>query len=80
MPWRRPALGPQPRRARGTLEHPDSAITLRAVLAVFGLVVCVAGWLIFWHIGYTALAFVLLALAVVALIDLVVLGARIRHR
>src|SRR5437867_399310 len=31
-------LGPQPRRARGTVGHPYSALNLRLVLAAFGLV------------------------------------------
>ena len=69
-------LGPQPRRARGTIEHPDSAIGLRIVLAVFGLIVCSVGWIWLLYLGHAVFAYVLLALAAIALIDLVVLIAR----
>lgn len=48
-----------------------SALTLRAVLAAFGLVVCAVGAVLGWQVGITWLAVVLAILAVVALVDLV---------
>ena len=47
-----------------------SALTLRAVLAVFGLVVCGAGAWLSWQVGMAWLAIVLVVVAVVALLDL----------
>ncbi len=73
-------LGPQPRRARGTVEHPNSAIGLRIVLASFGLVVCTVAWVIFLHIGAIVLAWIMFAAAVAALIDLFVLTIRRSRR
>lgn len=73
-------LGPQPRRARGTLEHPNSAIGLRIVLATFGMIVCAVGWVLLLHLGHIAIAYVFFALAVIALVDLIVLTARVRSR
>ena len=48
-----------------------SALTLRAVLAVFGLVVAAAGAWFAFRAGLTAFAWVLVVIAVVALVDLV---------
>jgi hypothetical protein len=47
-----------------------SALTLRAVLAAFGLVVCVLGAVIAQQFGLTWFVVVLIVLAVVALVDL----------
>ncbi|PZS40576.1 MAG: hypothetical protein DLM62_02145 [Pseudonocardiales bacterium] len=47
-----------------------SALTLRAVLASFGLLVCAAGAVLVIIAGLTALGVVLAVLAVVALADL----------
>jgi len=48
-----------------------SALTLRAVLAVFGLVAAgVGAWLAF-RVGFPAMAWLLVVVAVVALVDLV---------
>lgn len=56
-----------------------SALTLRAVLAVFGLVFCaVAAWLSF-AVGLQPLGWVLAVLAVVALVDFVVVLNRKRR-
>jgi hypothetical protein len=59
-----------------------SALGLRLVLALFGLVVCVGGAAVFATVTWVpALALVLAVLAVVALVDLVVvLGRRRRER
>lgn len=55
----------------------QSALTLRLVLAVFGLVVClVGGALLLWVNAPVALPIVLFVLAAVALIDIVVVARR----
>jgi membrane protein implicated in regulation of membrane protease activity len=54
-----------------------SALTLRLVLAVFGLVVCVAGGIVFLAAGLPVwFAVVLFVLAAVALVDIVVIVRR----
>jgi hypothetical protein len=73
-------LGPQPRRARGTVEHPNSALGLRLVLATFGLIVCSVGWVLLLRAGHPVPAYVLLAAAVAALIDLLVITTRMSRR
>jgi hypothetical protein len=62
------------------LEHPNSALGLRLVLASFGVVACTVGWVLLWVAGYTVIAFVLLALAVIGLIDVVVITTRLSRR
>jgi uncharacterized membrane protein YqjE len=71
-------IGGQPKRARGTVGHPYSALSLRLVLAVFGFVSCavMAGVLLWW--GYRLFAVVLGVFAVVALVDIVIVQRR-RH-
>ena len=55
----------------------QSALTLRLVLAVFGLVVCVAGGIVLLVAGVPAwIAVVLFVLAAVALADLAVVARR----
>jgi hypothetical protein len=71
-------LGPQPKRARGTVGHPYSALNLRFGLALFGLISCatlagVAVWL-----DHPVLAVVLVVFAGVAVLDLVVIQLRRR--
>jgi hypothetical protein len=66
----------QPRGARGTLDHPNSALRLRLVLAVFGVLVCAVGAVLLWDSGLWRL--ILIALGVVALIDIAVLIRRLR--
>jgi fatty acid desaturase len=54
-----------------------SALTLRLLLAVFGLVVCVAGGIAFLAAGLPVwTAVVLFVLAAVALVDIGVIGRR----
>ena len=54
-----------------------SALTLRLILATFGLVVCVAGGIVFLLAGLPVwTAVVLFVLAAVALVDLVVVARR----
>jgi Family of unknown function (DUF6343) len=55
----------------------QSALTLRAVLAVFGLVVCVVGGIVFLRAGLPVwAAVVLFVLAGIALVDLAVVAWR----
>jgi hypothetical protein len=68
----------QPRRARGTVEHPYSALTLRLVLASFGLVSCgVLAGLLWWKEAIPA-AVVAAVFAAIAAVDIVVIQLR-RH-
>jgi NhaP-type Na+/H+ or K+/H+ antiporter len=72
-------LGSQPRRARGTVEHPYSALRLRLVLALFGIVVCVAGGIIVWGVvGAVPIAIAFFVLAAIAVVDAVVVAMRLR--
>ena len=58
---------------------PRSALTLRAVLAAFGLVFCVgAAWIAFAG-GLTAIGWVAAVVAVIALVDLAVVLNRKRR-
>jgi membrane protein implicated in regulation of membrane protease activity len=58
----------------------QSALTLRLVLAAFGLVVCVAGGVLFLAFDVpVAFAVVLFVLAAFALVDLVVVARRKRR-
>ncbi len=64
----------------GTSPPPRSALTLRLVLASFGLIVCTAGALIFAFAGLPAELIVGAALlAVVAAVDLAVIIRRKLH-
>jgi hypothetical protein len=88
-PDRRPGTGSSPDHPRGLPDHHDptagiggaapaqSALTLRLVLAAFGLIVCVAGGILFLALDVPVLlAVVLFVLAAVALVDLVVIIRR----
>ena len=66
----------QPRRARGTVGHPYSALNLRLILASFGLVVTAVLGVLAARADYPVIAGILLALAVVAVIDLIVISRR----
>jgi membrane protein implicated in regulation of membrane protease activity len=85
----RPGRRTRADHARGLPDHHDptagiggappaqSALTLRLVLAVFGLLVCVAGGIVVLAAGAPLwFAVVLFALAAVALVDLVVVARR----
>jgi len=55
----------------------QSALTLRLVLAVFGVVVCVVGGIVFLRVGLPVwMAIVLFLLALVALVDIAVVARR----
>ena len=72
-------LGPQPRRARGTIERPYSALGLRLALAIFGLVVSVAAAVLLFSLGFPVLGWACVVLAVVAVPDIVVVSVRMRR-
>ncbi|MEV6930071.1 hypothetical protein AB0M46_37075 [Dactylosporangium sp. NPDC051485] len=66
----------QPRGARGTVGHPYSALNLRLVLAVFGLVTCAGLGALALAAGFTVLAVLLFVLAATALVDSIVVELR----
>lgn len=70
------AMRPQPRWARGTHGRPYSALNLRLLLAVFGLVSCTVLAVLAARADIVPLAVVLVALAVVAVVDIVVIQRR----
>lgn len=73
-------IGSQPKRRRGTVGHPYTALNLRLVLATFGLVICGAlAAVLLWR-GLVAVGVVAGVLAVVAVVDLVVIQLRRRQR
>jgi hypothetical protein len=74
-------IQPQPRGRRGTVGQPYSALNLRLALAVFGLVFCglAATALLLWT-PLDVLAWILIALAVTAAVDAVVVQLRRRAR
>ncbi|HEU4423316.1 MAG TPA: hypothetical protein VFR67_12350 [Pilimelia sp.] len=71
-------LSPQPRGARGTVGHPYSALTLRLLLAAFGLIVFAAMTVLLLRAGFELMAVLTGALAVVALVNIVVVQSRRR--
>ncbi|MCT2281166.1 DUF6343 family protein [Micromonospora chalcea] len=66
----------QPRRARGTVGHANSALNLRLVLATFGLVVMAVFAVLAFAANIAWLGVVCALLAVVAVVDLVVIQRR----
>jgi hypothetical protein len=73
-------LGPQPKRARGTVGHPYSALNLRLALAAFGLVTCAVLAGLMFAARYWVPGWILAVLAAVALVDLIVIQSRRRAR
>jgi hypothetical protein len=86
---RRPEAGSSPDYSRGLPDHHDptagiggarpaqSALTLRLVLALFGLVVCVAGGFVLLAADVpVAFAVALFVLAAIAVVDVVVIVRR----
>lgn len=69
-------MKPQPRGARGTVGHPYSALNLRLVLALFGLVSCGVLAVLAWRADVLVMAIVLAVLALVALVDVMVILKR----
>lgn len=70
-------IGPQPRGARGTIERPYSALRLRLALAILGVVICVGGGILLWHLGLAPLAIAVFVVGALAVIDLVVISVRL---
>jgi hypothetical protein len=73
-------LDAQPPRRRGTVGHPYSALNLRLVLAVFGLVTCTVFAVLLFRAGLAVPAWLFVAFAAVAVVDLVVIQRRRRAR
>jgi hypothetical protein len=74
-------IGPQPSGRRGTVGRPYSALNLRLALALFGLVFCgVVGALLLIRHVLPVLGWLLVALAVIAAVDAVVVQLRRRAR
>jgi hypothetical protein len=75
-----PRIGPQPRSRRGTVERPYTALNMRLLLASVGLF----GWVVLavfaFLRGYRLAGWILVALAVFAVVDLVVIQLRRRAR
>ncbi|HEX6968674.1 MAG TPA: DUF6343 family protein [Micromonosporaceae bacterium] len=66
----------QPARARGTHDRPYSALNLRLVLALFGLVFSLLFAVLSADADLPVLTVIFIALAVVAVIDLVIVQRR----
>jgi hypothetical protein len=74
-------LGPQPRNADGSIEHPYSALRLRRILAAVGIVLFAALAGALFALGQDWLAGICVIAAVAGLIDLWIIQVRIgRHR
>jgi hypothetical protein len=73
-------ISPQPRGARGTVEHPYSALNLRLILAGFGLASCAVLAGLSFSLGYPVVGVIAVVFAVVAIIDLIVIQRRRRQR
>lgn len=70
------ARGSQPPGARGSHGRPYSALNLRMLLALFGLVSCGVLAVLAARAGLAALAGLLAVLAAVAVVDIVVIQRR----
>jgi hypothetical protein len=73
-------FGGQPRRRRGTIGHPYSALNLRLILASVGLIGWVGLAIVAFVGGYPVVGWLLIAAAAFAVIDLVVIQLRRRAR
>jgi Flp pilus assembly protein TadB len=73
-------IGAQPPHRRGTVGQPYSALNLRLVLAAFGLVTSTIFAVLLFRVGAIGFGWVVVALAVIAAIDLVVVQLRRRAR
>jgi uncharacterized membrane protein len=73
-------IGAQPPGRRGTADEPYSALNLRLILAAFGFVVCTVLAVLLWRADMTVLGWLLAALAVIAVVDIVVVQLRRRAR
>ncbi len=73
-------IGAQPRGARGTVGHPYSALNLRLVLAVIGLILCTAAAVILFWRGVPVLGALFAAVGATAVVDIVIIQLRRRAR
>lgn len=73
-------LGAQPRRARGTVGQPYSALNIRMVLAAIGLIAYAALAGLAFALNHPVFGTILAVLAATALADLVVIQLRRRAR
>jgi Flp pilus assembly protein TadB len=65
---------------KGTHEHPKSALNLRLIFALFGLVSSTALAITAFVVGYVTLGVVLAVIAGVALVNTAVVGVRVVRR
>ena len=73
-------IGAQPPGRRGTFDEPYSALNLRLILALFGLLVCTGLALLLWRWDRPVPAWILAAWAFAAFVDIVVVQLRRRAR
>jgi hypothetical protein len=73
-------IGAQPPDRRGTVGHPYSALNLRLVLALFGLVTSVVFAVLLFRADMTAFGWIFVTLAVIAAVDVIVVQLRRRAR
>jgi membrane protein implicated in regulation of membrane protease activity len=73
-------IGAQPPGRRGTVDEPYSPLNLRLILAAFGFVVCTVLAILLFHAGWTVPGWLLLAWALVAVVDMLVIQLRRRAR
>lgn len=73
-------IGGQPPGRRGTVGKPYSALNLRLVLAVFGLITSAAFAVLLLRAGIPVFGWLFVVLAVVAAVDMVVIQLRRRAR
>jgi uncharacterized membrane protein len=74
-------IGAQPSGRRGTVGHPYSALNLRLVLALFGLVTSLVFAVVLLMLtDVKVFGWIFVALAVIAAVDLVVVQLRRRAR
>lgn len=73
-------IGAQPLGRRGTVGHPYSALNLRLVLALFGLITSVVFAVLLLRADEAVFGWIFVGLAVIAAVDLVVVQLRRRAR
>ena len=74
------SVHPQPPGRRGSVERPYSALNLRLALAIFGLVTSAVLAVLAFRAGLAPLGYTVVALAVIAAVDIVVISLRRRAR
>jgi hypothetical protein len=73
-------LNAQPPHRQGTVGHPYSALNLRLVLALFGLITSAVFAVLLFRSDIAAFGWIFVTLAVIAAVDLVVIQLRRRSR